>query len=104
MLIHGTADSIVPYTWSVDTARALLGARVPAFLQLLDGAGHVPYAQYFSQIYSQADYFFYDFLDLAHAAGQPPSATRALKQAAKVSQQYPSYAKPLRGKYSALSR
>ena len=54
---------------------------------------------------SQADYFFYDFLDLAHAAGQPLSATRAFeKEAAKTAKRYPSYAKPLRGKYSALSR
>ena len=53
--------------------RRLLSNHVPAFLELLDGAGHVPYAQYGELFYEQSDYFFYDLLDLAHAAGQPAS-------------------------------
>ena len=43
----------------------MLNAKVAAFLETLDGAGHVPYNQYHDQIVSQSDYFFYDFLDLA---------------------------------------
>ncbi len=74
LLFHGTADPTAPYQSSVETAGALLRAGVPAFLQLLDGAGHVPYAQYRDLIVSQSDYFFYTFLDLAHAHGQPAGA------------------------------
>ncbi|MEK6252745.1 MAG: alpha/beta hydrolase [Actinomycetota bacterium] len=76
LLFHGTADGLVPYQWSVDTAVALLNAGIPAFLETFEGAGHVPYVQFHDQIVSQSDYFFYDFLDLAHAQGQPPSAAR----------------------------
>ena len=47
------------------TASNMLNAKVAAFLETLDGAGHVPYNQYHDQIVSQSDYFFYDFLDLA---------------------------------------
>jgi acetyl esterase/lipase len=71
LLFHGTADPTAPYQSSVQTALALLRAGVPAFLQLLEGAGHVPYTQYREQIVTQSDYFFYRFLDLAHAQGQP---------------------------------
>lgn len=77
VLFHGTADGVVPYQWSADTAAAMLNAGVGAFLEPLQGAGHVPYAQYREQIVSQSDYFFYSVLDLAHAQGQPPAAARA---------------------------
>jgi acetyl esterase/lipase len=81
LLFHGTADPVVPFQWSVDTAVKMLNASVPAFLEQFEGAGHVPYAQNRDQILSQSDYFFYDFLDLAHAQGQPPSAARAFERA-----------------------
>jgi acetyl esterase/lipase len=81
LLFHGTADPVVPFQWSVDTAVKMLNAGVPAFLEQFDGAGHVPYAQNRDQILTQSDYFFYDFLDLAHAQGQPQSAARAFEQA-----------------------
>jgi para-nitrobenzyl esterase len=77
LLFHGTADPVVPYQWSADTAAKLLNSGVAAFLEPFDGAGHVPYAQNRDQILTQSDYFFYDFLDLAHAQGQPPSAAAA---------------------------
>ena len=80
LLFHGTADPTAPYQSSVDTAVALLRVGVPAFLQLLEGAGHVPYAQYRDQIVTQSDYFFYTFLDLAHAQGQPPAAAQAFER------------------------
>jgi para-nitrobenzyl esterase len=80
LLFHGTADPVVPFQWSADTAAKLLNSGVAAFLEQFDGAGHVPYAQNRDQILSQTDYFFYDFLDLAHAQGQPPSAAQALER------------------------
>jgi dienelactone hydrolase len=90
VLFHGTADSVVPYQWSVDTASALLKAKSLAFLETLDGAGHVPYDQYGQQFYEQSDYFFYDVLDLGHAAGQPAAARRAADTLQrKMSARYP---------------
>ena len=69
VLFSGTADTTVPYQWSVDTANALNNANVPAFMETLQGAGHDPYyPPYDQQFYEQSDYFFYDVLDLAHAA------------------------------------
>jgi acetyl esterase/lipase len=80
VLFHGTADTIVPSQWSVNTAAAMLNAGVPAWLQLQQGAGHVPWAQYRSLYLQQSNWFFYWSLDLAHAAGQPPSAARAAER------------------------
>ncbi len=74
IFFHGTADGVVPYSWALSTVQTLLGVGVPAYLETLDGAGHVPYNQYHDQIVSQSDYFFYDFLDLPHAAGQAAAA------------------------------
>jgi acetyl esterase/lipase len=105
LLFHGTADPVVPYTWSSQTAAALLSAGVPAIYQGLEGAGHVPWLQYQTQIFTQSDYFFYAFLDLAHAAGQPAAAAEAFEaQAEKLADKYPRYARPLQKKYEALSR
>jgi acetyl esterase/lipase len=84
LLFAGTADQVVPYQWSVDTAAALLKANVPAFLELLEGAGHVPYTQYHDLMVNQSDYFFYDVLDLAHAQGQPTAAARAFDRQLKA--------------------
>jgi dienelactone hydrolase len=77
LLFHGTADGIVPSTWSDQTAIALLNAGVPAWLQHQEGAGHVPYAQYRSLYLEQSAYFLYLSLDLGNAAGQPTAAARA---------------------------
>jgi para-nitrobenzyl esterase len=80
LFFHGTADTIVPFSWSVDTANAMVNAGVIAILELQEGAGHVPWAQYRSLYLQQADWFLYWELDLAHAAGQPPAAARASEQ------------------------
>jgi acetyl esterase/lipase len=72
VLFHGTADGVVSPSWSEQTAAALQKAGVPAWLQLQQGAGHVPWAQYRGLYLEQADYFLYLVLDLAHAHGQPP--------------------------------
>ena len=46
ILFHGTADPVVPYQWSVQTASALVKAGIAGWLELQQGAGHVPYATY----------------------------------------------------------
>jgi acetyl esterase/lipase len=70
LLFSGTSDSTVPFAWSAETAVDMLNNHLPAFLEPLAGANHVPYfPPYQSQIDSQTDYFFYDFLDAAHAQG-----------------------------------
>jgi dienelactone hydrolase len=80
LLFHGGADRVVPPDWSTQTAIALLNAGVPAWLQIQDGAGHVPWAQHRSLYIEQTSYFLYHALDLANAAGQPPSAARAAER------------------------
>ena len=40
---------------------------MPVVLKTLEGAGHVPWLQYSDLFEGQADYFFYQFLDLEHA-------------------------------------
>jgi acetyl esterase/lipase len=80
LFFHGSADTVVPASWSVNTAVAMLNAGVIAVLEIQDGAGHVPWAQYRTLYLEQADWFLYWELDLAHAAGQPPAATSATEQ------------------------
>ncbi len=96
LLFSGTADPIVPYDWSAQTAGALLNAKVPAFLETFDGAGHDPYTEFQSQIDSQSDYFFYDFLDAAHAQGSPASAGHAFdREIRQMRARYPGFARSL---------
>jgi len=76
LFFHGTADQTVPYQWGVATAGALYNAGVGVVFEPLDGAGHVPW-QYAQQFEEQSDYFLYDVMDLAHAAGQPATAAKA---------------------------
>jgi dipeptidyl aminopeptidase/acylaminoacyl peptidase len=77
LLFHGTADGTVNPQWSMQTEAAMIAAKIPAWLQLQEGAGHVPWVQYRSLYLEQADYFLYFALDLAHADGQPAAAARA---------------------------
>ena len=96
LLFSGTADPIVPYAWSVQTAGDLLNDGVPAFLEPFQGAGHDPYAQFQSQIFTQSDYFFYSFLDVAHAQGSTAAAGRTFDgELAALTRRYPRYAKAL---------
>jgi acetyl esterase/lipase len=96
LLFSGTADTTVPFAWSVKTALAMLGHHVPAFLEPLAGAGHIPYyPPYQAQIDSQTDYFFYDFLDAADAQGSPPGAARIFHNELKtLARRYPAFAHP----------
>jgi predicted esterase len=103
LFFHGTADNIVPYAWSVNTAVAMLNAGVAAFLELQDGAGHVPWAQYRTLYLQQADWFLYHSLDLAHAAGQPPAAARASEQQLRKLRASPSVRRQLK-KHPKLKR
>ena len=65
---------MVPYQWSAATTAKLSQAGVPAWLQLQEGAGHVPWAAYQTLYLEQSSYFLYFALDLLYAAGQPQSA------------------------------
>jgi acetyl esterase/lipase len=67
-LVSGTADDVVPYSWSVETANALTGVGVHNELTTLDGAGHVPVVEHGEQIQREAIAFLYEQLDLATAA------------------------------------
>jgi acetyl esterase/lipase len=66
-LFSGTADSTVPYQWSVETATAMENAGVPVVFKTLEGAAHVPWGQYEDLFESQSNYFFYEFLRLDQA-------------------------------------
>ena len=66
-LFSGTADTTVPYQWSVETAQALDRAGVPVVLRTLDGAGHVPWQQFRTLFEEQSTNFFYQYLDAEHA-------------------------------------
>jgi pimeloyl-ACP methyl ester carboxylesterase len=68
LLFHGTADTVVPYQWAVNTWNAALNAGLDSFLTSWDGAGHVPYAQHRTEILGQTTNFLYWELDLANAA------------------------------------
>ena len=90
---NGTADPLVSYKLAVQNATALSDAHVPVILELLPGAGHVPFNTDAPLMITQSVYFAYDFLDLAHAAGQPVAAARAFdQQAQRMLKLHPSYA------------
>jgi acetyl esterase/lipase len=66
-LISGTADNVVPYSWSAETSAALTGVGVYNVLTTLDGAGHVPFAEHGEQITQESIDFLYEQLELAAA-------------------------------------
>jgi para-nitrobenzyl esterase len=68
LLFHGTADSLVPLAWAQTTVDQAKAAGLLAILRIWDGAGHVPYAQFRTQILDETRNFFYSQMDLAHAA------------------------------------
>jgi len=59
LLFHGTADSLVPHQWAVDTVAEAKGAGLTAYLTTWDGAGHVPYVQNRTAILDQTSNFLY---------------------------------------------
>jgi predicted esterase len=68
LLFHGTADTVVPYQWAVNTYNAAIAAGLDSFLTSWAGAGHVPYVQHRTEILDQTTNFLYWELDLANAA------------------------------------
>jgi para-nitrobenzyl esterase len=83
LMFNGTADQTVPYAAAVQTAADLYTAKVPLIFEALQGAGHVPFSTFGNYMIAQSVYFAYDFLDLAHASGQPPAAAAAFDRQAK---------------------
>jgi para-nitrobenzyl esterase len=68
LLFHGTSDPLVPYQWAVNTANQAKAAGLDVFLETWQGAGHVPYAQFRTQILTQTQNFLWWEMDLQHAA------------------------------------
>jgi predicted esterase len=68
LLLHGTADFVVPYAWAQNTVAAATNAGVRAVLTSWAGDGHVPYVAHRTEILDQTRNFLYLHLDLAHAA------------------------------------
>lgn len=96
IMFNGTADPVVPFAAAAQTAADLQHAGIPIVFEALQGAGHVPFSTYGPLMISQSVYFCYDFLDLAHAAGQPTSAATAFdQQAAQLLRQNPTLGKNL---------
>jgi predicted esterase len=68
LAFHGTADTVVPYQWAVNTVSQATAAGLDSFLTAWTGAGHVPYTQHRTEILDQTTNFLYWELDLANAA------------------------------------
>ncbi len=68
LMFHGTADTIVPYQWAVNTLNEARAAGLFAYLTTWQGAGHVPYTQHRTEILDQTSNFLYWTLDLQNAA------------------------------------
>lgn len=68
LLLHGTADNVVPYAWATNTWTQANDVGLDSFLTSWAGAGHVPYVQHRTEILNQTTNFLYWELDLASAA------------------------------------
>jgi acetyl esterase/lipase len=68
LLFHGTADTLVPYQWALNTVDAAQDAGLVVSLTTWEGQGHVPYVANRAQILAETTNFLYWALDLAHAA------------------------------------
>lgn len=64
LLFHGTADTLVPHQWAVNTVETARAAGLEANFTSWDGAGHVPYSQYRTQILEHTTNFLYHRLQL----------------------------------------
>lgn len=68
LLFHGTADTVVPYQWALNTKSAAEAAGTYVEMTAWDGDGHVPYAAHRTEILTQTSNFLYWQLNLSHAA------------------------------------
>jgi acetyl esterase/lipase len=97
LMFNGTADQTVPFQVAAQTAADLYRAKIPIIFEPLQGAGHVPFNTDGALMITQSVYFCYDFLDLAHAAGQPASAAKAFaQQASRLLEQNPALSRTLK--------
>lgn len=64
LLLHGTADPLVPYAWAQDTLATVSAANVFATMTTWEGDGHVPYVQHRQEILDQTTNFLYWTLGL----------------------------------------
>ena len=68
VLFHGTADTLVPYSWATSTVDRATQAGLVVKLVTYDGAGHVPYAANRTDILTKTRNFFWWKLDAGRAA------------------------------------
>jgi acetyl esterase/lipase len=68
LFFHGTNDPLVPYQWAVTTVDQAEASGLIVSLETWDGAGHVPYVQFRTQILTQSTNFLWWTMQLAKAA------------------------------------
>ena len=68
LLLHGTADVVVPYSWAQTTVDRAHAAGTQAYLTSWEGLGHVPYVQKRTEILDQTTNFLYWTMQLVSAA------------------------------------
>jgi acetyl esterase/lipase len=64
LLFHGTADTLVPYQWAVNTVTCAQDADLPVHLTTWEGQGHTPYVANRTQIVEQTTNFLWNTLAL----------------------------------------
>jgi len=67
LLLHGTADLVVPYAWAVSTKQEATAKGLTSFLTSWTGAGHVPYVDHRMEILDQTSNFLWWEMDLARS-------------------------------------
>jgi acetyl esterase/lipase len=67
LLLHGTADVVVPYSWAQTTVDRAHAAGTQAYLTSWEGLGHVPYVQKRTEILDQTTNFLYWTMRLVSA-------------------------------------
>jgi acetyl esterase/lipase len=64
LFFQGTADRTTPYDRAAANVATLDAAGIPVTLETLEGAGHVPFAQYSERFVRHSAYFLYEHLGL----------------------------------------
>jgi acetyl esterase/lipase len=64
LLFHGTADTLVPYSWAQATAKEAGKDGLRAYVITWEGEGHVPYVAHRTEILDTTTNFLYNTLDL----------------------------------------